>query len=70
MTDAQRLFDVHAAAQYLREIGAGAATVGFVRGLISAGEVPHLRIGKKFYVSRAALDRWIEQRERRGRSNR
>ncbi len=63
----QRLFDVGDAAKYLQSIGAKTATVNFVRGLISSGQVPHLRIGKKFYLSKTGLDRWIETRERRSR---
>jgi excisionase family DNA binding protein len=66
-TTAQRLFDIPGAVEYLRSIGAGAASPWFVRSLISRGELPHLRIGKKFYVSREALDTWISKHERRAR---
>jgi Helix-turn-helix domain len=66
-TPEQRLFDVKDATAYLVSIGARGATVSFVRTLISSAQVPHLRIGKKFYVSRASLDRWLETRERRAR---
>lgn len=64
----RRLFDVHTGAAYLRDIGATAATVSFVRGLITSGQVAHIRIGKKFYVTREALDAWIGRHERRNRS--
>ena len=64
-TEQARVMDVESTVLYLRSIGAGAATQNFVRGLISRGEVPHVRIGKKFYVSKSALDRWIETRERK-----
>jgi hypothetical protein len=47
-----QLFDIGAAADYLKSIGAGSATIYFVRTLVSSGQIPHLRIGKKFYVSR------------------
>lgn len=63
----QRLFDLRAAVAYLHSIGATSATLNFVRGLVSAGEVSHVRIGKKFHVSRASLDRWIENHDRRRR---
>ena len=63
----QRLFDIGGAVDYLRSIGAGAASPWFIRQIISRGELPHLRIGKKFYVSREALDGWISKRERRAR---
>jgi hypothetical protein len=63
----QRLFDVHRAAEYLRSIGATAATVGFIRGLITSAQVSHVRIGKKFYITREALDRWITTHDHRRR---
>jgi excisionase family DNA binding protein len=61
----RRLFDVQAAVAYLRELGADGATKNFVRALISSGALPHLRMGKKHYVSRESLDRWISNHERR-----
>jgi excisionase family DNA binding protein len=61
----RRLFDIAAAVEYLHTLGAEGATVTFVRSLINRAEVPHVRIGKKFYVSREALDRWITNHERR-----
>ena len=67
ITADQKLFDVCDAAIYLQQIGARTATVNFVRALISSQQVPHLRIGKKFFVSRKALDQWIETREKRSR---
>ena len=60
-----RLFDIVAAVEYLRTIGATAATKNFVRRLIGTGQVAHLRIGKKFYLTREALDAWIVKRQRR-----
>jgi hypothetical protein len=63
----QRLFDVGDAAKYLQSIGAKTATVNFVRGLITSTQVAHLRIGKKFYVTKTALDGWLETRARRSR---
>lgn len=64
-TTEQRLFDVHSAVVYLRRLGADAVTVNFVRALINRGSVPHLRIGKKFYISRECLDQWIDRQQRR-----
>jgi len=63
----RRLFDIGAAVAYLREIGATAATPNFVRAIIGRGEVAHLKIGKKFFVSREALDGWLQKHERRMR---
>jgi excisionase family DNA binding protein len=60
-----RLFDIVAAVAYLRAIGADAATKNFVRGLIATGQIAHVRVGKKFYVSREGLDAWISKRQRR-----
>ena len=63
----RRLLDIIAAVAYLQSLGATSATTNFVRGLIARGEIPHLKISKKFYVSKGSLDRWIETRERRNR---
>ncbi len=62
-----RLFDIAAAVAYFHAIGADAATVNFVRSLIATGQVPAEKIGKKFYVSKNALDGWIYSHERRRR---
>ncbi len=66
-SDGRRLFDVSGAVEYLRAIGADGATVSFVRTLINTGQVSHVRIGKKFYMAREALDGWIAKHERRAR---
>jgi excisionase family DNA binding protein len=66
-TVSRRLFDIPSAVQYLRDIGAASATTSFVRGLIATGGVPHVRIGKRFYVSKTALDTWLAQHEKRAR---
>jgi excisionase family DNA binding protein len=66
-TDTRRLFDVLAAVAHLKTIGADAATVNFVRNLISSGEIPHLKIGKKFFLSKTAMDAWLANHERRRR---
>jgi hypothetical protein len=65
--DSQSLFDILATVAYLKSIGASAATPNFVRTLISSAQVPHVRIGKKFYLSKTALDHWLVTRERRAR---
>lgn len=61
-TEVQRLFDIASAAEYLRGIGATAATKNFIRRLINSGQIPHLRIGKKFYCTRESLDVWIARK--------
>ena len=66
-TNGQQLFDILASVTYLRSLGATAATSNFVRSLIASSQVPHLRIGKKFYLSKTSLDHWLVTRERRAR---
>jgi excisionase family DNA binding protein len=66
-SEPRRLFDIVAAAGYLKAIGADAATPNFVRNLISSGQIPCEKIGKKFYISRTALDGWLLSHERRHR---
>lgn len=61
----QQLFDIHAAVLFLRSIGAIGATENFVRGLINSGQIPHIRIGKKFYVGKHAIETWLTKHERR-----
>jgi hypothetical protein len=63
----QRLFDIAAAVAYLREIGATSATPNFVRSLITTCQIPHIKIGKKFFLSRASMDAWLSSHERRRR---
>jgi excisionase family DNA binding protein len=63
----RRLFDIQAAVLYLRSIGAAGVGTHFVRSLISSGQLPHIRMGKRFYVSRGALDSWLEKNEKRSR---
>jgi excisionase family DNA binding protein len=62
----RRIFDIIGAVAYLRSIGADSATVTWLRAHIATGEIPHVKVGKKFYCSRSALDQWLERHERRG----
>lgn len=62
-----KLFDIACAVVYLQSLGAQTATTNFVRTLVLSGQVPHLRIGRKFYIAKTALDTWIETRGRRTR---
>jgi excisionase family DNA binding protein len=63
-----RLYDIPGIVGYLQSVGATAATSTFVRGLINSGQIPYLKIGKAFYVSKAAVDAWLLKSERRTRS--
>jgi hypothetical protein len=64
----RQLFDIAGSVDYLRELGANGANPWFVRGLIASGRVPHIQIGKKFYVLRSAWDAWLARAERRKRA--
>jgi excisionase family DNA binding protein len=67
MNETQRLFTVEGAAKYLVEIGAAGVGVHFVRQLIVSGAIPHVRMGRRYYITRAALDEWLLKHERRAR---
>lgn len=68
MTESPRVFDLPAAVQYVHSLGATGVTIHTVRSEINAGRIPRSKIGKKFYVSKAALDSWILRAERRARA--
>jgi excisionase family DNA binding protein len=62
-----RLFDIDGAVKYFHEIGAAGVTRNFVRELIASGGIPHLKLSRKFYISRTAIDEWLAKHERRAR---
>ena len=64
---ARRLFDVPAAVAFFQSLGAESASKNFVRSLITSGQLPHVRIGKRFFVSRESILNWISKNERRAR---
>jgi len=43
-------------------------TVWQLRGLIANGDLPVVRIGRKLYLRRATLQRWVEREEQRHRT--
>jgi excisionase family DNA binding protein len=53
------LLTVHEAARYL------GATAWAIRRLIWSGNLPYTQVGKRFNVSREALDEWRKKNERR-----
>jgi hypothetical protein len=65
VAEAPRVFDLPAAVQYLHSLGANGVTISTMRGEIASGRVPHMKLGKKFYVAKIALDTWISRAERR-----
>jgi len=52
---------------YLQGRGMTTATKTFARSLLNCGELPYLKIGKGFFVSKKSVDLWLERRERRRR---
>ena len=65
--DGKRIFDIPAAAEYLKSLGFTGASVSSVRGLISSAQLPHIKCGKKFYVTKSALEGWLQRAEKRVR---
>jgi hypothetical protein len=63
MSATPQLLDVKAACDYLKSIGVSAATINSTRVIF--GQVPHIRIGKRFYVSKENIDAWLANRQRR-----
>lgn len=62
------LFDIAAAAEFLRSLGAVSVTTWTVRSLVAASELPHIRLGKKIYLTKDSITNWLEKHERRNRS--
>lgn len=64
----QKLFDVKDAAEYLRSLGAAAASINFVRALMNSRQISRLKIGKRLYATRESLDAWLQRSEKRARA--
>jgi excisionase family DNA binding protein len=64
----QLLFDISGVVTYLKSVGASAASATFVRGLINSGQLPYLKVGKAFYVSKSAIEAWLAKSEKRNRA--
>lgn len=63
LNSSRQLFDVSAACEYLKSIGVTSATISSTRMIFA--QVPHVKIGKRFYASRESLDSWIANHQRR-----
>lgn len=63
--ETQKLFDINAAVEYLRSIGATGVTKSSVRSLIATGGLPTIKLGRKFYITRTSLLEWLSRHERR-----
>jgi len=68
MSEQPRIFDLPDAVAYVRALGATGVTVNTLRSEINAGRIACTKLGKKFYVSKAALEAWILRAERRIRA--
>lgn len=68
MSETPRLFDIPAAVEYVRSLGANGVTAYTIRTAINSGRLAKAQLGKKFYVTKEALDSWISQAERRARA--
>lgn len=63
---AAKFFDVDGIVRYSDSLGAK-VTKNFVRTAISSGRLPHIKLGKKVFVSREAWNRFLASNERRAR---
>jgi excisionase family DNA binding protein len=61
------MFDTATGAEYMRGIGLVTCTPTFISRLMREGEIARVRVGKRYYVSKAALDGWLLRHERRAR---
>lgn len=68
MTETPRYFDIPAAAVYANSIGLTGVTAYTIRMAINSGQLPHIKIGKKFHLSKAAIDAWLTKAEKRVRT--
>jgi excisionase family DNA binding protein len=67
VSETPRIFDLLAAVAYVQSLGANGVTIHTIRLEIASGRIAHTKLGKKFYVSKQALDNWITRAERRAR---
>jgi excisionase family DNA binding protein len=68
VTETPRFFDIPAAAVYANSIGLTGVTAYTIRMAINSGRLAHIKEGRKFYVSKLAVDAWLAKAERRGRA--
>jgi excisionase family DNA binding protein len=68
VTETLRFFDIQGAAMYANSIGLSGVTSYTIRGAISAGRLPCIKVGKKFHISKSAIDAWLARAEKRVRS--
>ena len=61
----QRLLDRYDAQTYMRQLGISGVSPRIFFTLIANGEIPRVRVGRKYFITREALDGWIARNERR-----
>ena len=67
MSEAPRYFDIPAAAAYVVSLGMKGVRPYTIRHAISNSRLVHTRVGKKFFVSKAAIEAWLQRAERKTR---
>jgi len=65
--DGRRLFPIAAAAEFLRQQGADSVSSWTIRRLLSSQQLKFIKLGRKIYISREALDDLLVRLERRSR---
>jgi excisionase family DNA binding protein len=66
VTEPTRFFDIPAAVEHLRSLGFN-VTPWTIRTAINSGRLAHIKEGKKFHVSKAAIDAWLTKAEKKMR---
>jgi excisionase family DNA binding protein len=61
----RKLFDIESCAAYLREIGGTGITAKTVYGLIASGKLKKEKIGKRYFIPKASIDKWLDRHDRR-----
>ena len=65
--DGRRVFSLSAGAEYLCRLGADSVTPWTLRRLVTSGALKHLKLGRKYFVTRESLDQLVERLERRAK---
>jgi excisionase family DNA binding protein len=64
-SQSRRLFDLDGAASHLHELGAAGVTPWTLRRLIASGQLRSIRLGRRIYISREALENLLTRLERK-----
>ncbi|MGC2764945.1 MAG: helix-turn-helix domain-containing protein [Candidatus Acidiferrum sp.] len=66
--ESQSQFSVKDAPEYLKSLGVSTATTYTVRRLINQGAFPKIKVGRAFFVSKQAIDEWLQRSARKARA--